>query len=103
MRKKVERRKVRIGRVLLPFVSFVFSVVKKGRYMIEYNPIAESNNFIILERYNREWTVAASYQSEGDLERELNADLQNQRRSNGGHRVLAASIEGKWQSPPGEE
>jgi type I restriction enzyme R subunit len=39
--------------------------------MIEYNPIAESNNFIILERYNREWMVAESYQSEGDLEREL--------------------------------
>ena len=46
--------------------------------MIEYNPIAESNNFIILEKYTREWTVAESYQSEGDLERELIADLQNQ-------------------------
>lgn len=46
--------------------------------MIEYNPIAESNNFIILERYTREWAVAESYQSEGDLERELIADLQNQ-------------------------
>lgn len=46
--------------------------------MIEYNPIAESNNFIILEKYNREWTVAEGYQSEGDLERELIADLQNQ-------------------------
>ena len=46
--------------------------------MIEYNPIAESNNFIILEKYNREWKVFESYQSEGDLERELIADLQNQ-------------------------
>ncbi len=46
--------------------------------MIEYNPIAESNNFIILEKYNREWKVAEGYQSEGDLERELIADLQNQ-------------------------
>jgi len=46
--------------------------------MIEYNPIAESNNFIILEKYTREWTVAENYQSEGDLERELIADLQNQ-------------------------
>jgi type I restriction enzyme R subunit len=46
--------------------------------MTEYKPIAESNNFIILERYTREWTVAESYQSEGDLERELIADLQNQ-------------------------
>ncbi len=46
--------------------------------MIEYNPIAESNNFIILDKYIREWMVAESYQSEGDLERELIADLQNQ-------------------------
>ena len=46
--------------------------------MTEYKPIAESNNFIILERYVREWNVAESYQSESDLERELIADLQNQ-------------------------
>lgn len=45
--------------------------------MIEYNPIAESTNFTILEKYNREWIVAESYQSEGDLERERLADLQN--------------------------
>lgn len=46
--------------------------------MTEYKPIAESNNFIILEKYIREWKVAESYQSEGDLERELVTDLQNQ-------------------------
>jgi type I restriction enzyme R subunit len=46
--------------------------------MTEYKPIAESNNFIILERYTPEWTVAESYQSENDLERELINDLQNQ-------------------------
>ncbi|WP_437185245.1 type I restriction endonuclease subunit R [Planctomicrobium sp. SH668] len=46
--------------------------------MIAYNPIAESNNFIILEKYTREWTVSESYQSESDLERELVADFQNQ-------------------------
>jgi type I restriction enzyme R subunit len=46
--------------------------------MTVYKPIAESNNFIILEKYTREWTPAESYQSEGDLERELIADLQNQ-------------------------
>ncbi|MEZ6035139.1 MAG: HsdR family type I site-specific deoxyribonuclease [Planctomycetaceae bacterium] len=46
--------------------------------MIEYNPIAESNNFIILEKYTREWQVSESYQSEADLERELISDLQNQ-------------------------
>ena len=43
--------------------------------MIDYKPIAESNNFIILEKYKREWMVAESYQSEGDLERELIQDL----------------------------
>ena len=46
--------------------------------MTEYKTIAESNNFIILEKYNREWMVADSYQSEGDLERELIQDLENQ-------------------------
>jgi len=46
--------------------------------MIEYKPIAESNHFIILEKYNRECMVAESYQSESDLEREFIADLQNQ-------------------------
>ena len=46
--------------------------------MIEYKPIAESNNFIILEKYAREWTVAENYQSESDLERELITDLKNQ-------------------------
>ena len=46
--------------------------------MIEYNPIAESNNFIVLDQYAREWKVAESYQSEYDLEREFIQDLQNQ-------------------------
>jgi type I restriction enzyme R subunit len=46
--------------------------------MTEYNPIAESNNFIILEKYIREWNVSEGYQSEADLERELISDLQNQ-------------------------
>jgi type I restriction enzyme, R subunit len=41
-------------------------------------PIAESNNFIVLDRYTKEWKVADSYQSEGDLERELIQDLVNQ-------------------------
>jgi len=45
---------------------------------IEYKPIAEANNFILLEKYKREWIVADSYQSEDDLEQELIADLQNQ-------------------------
>jgi len=46
--------------------------------MTEYKTIAESNNFIILDKYKREWAVAESYQSEGDLERELIQDLVNQ-------------------------
>lgn len=47
--------------------------------MIEYTkPIAESKNFIVLDRYTKEWETAESYQSESDLERELVQDLQNQ-------------------------
>ena len=41
-------------------------------------PIVESNNFIVLDKYVREWQTAESYQSEADLERELLKDLQNQ-------------------------
>ncbi|EMK25963.1 type I restriction endonuclease subunit R [Leptospira kirschneri] len=46
--------------------------------MHEYRPIAESNNFIVLDKYTREWQVSESYQSEADLERELVQDLINQ-------------------------
>lgn len=46
--------------------------------MIDYSTIAESKNFIVLDKYTQEWKVAESYQSEGDLERELIQDLQNQ-------------------------
>jgi type I restriction enzyme, R subunit len=46
--------------------------------MTDYKTIAESNHFIVLERYQKDWQVAESYQSEGDLERELIQDLQNQ-------------------------
>lgn len=47
--------------------------------MVEYvKPIAESNNFIVLDRYIKEWKVEEAYQSENDLERELIQDLQNQ-------------------------
>ena len=41
-------------------------------------PIAESNSFIVLDKYTRDWEVAESYQSESDLERELVQDLVNQ-------------------------
>ncbi|KAA6204493.1 MAG: type I restriction endonuclease subunit R [Candidatus Tokpelaia sp.] len=40
--------------------------------------IAESNRFIVLDKYEREWEAATSYQSEADLERELIADLVKQ-------------------------
>ena len=46
--------------------------------MSDYKTIAESNNFIVLDKYIQEWKVAESYQSEGDLEREFIQDLQNQ-------------------------
>lgn len=41
-------------------------------------PIAESNRFIVLDKYTKEWEVAEGYQSEADLERELIQDLVNQ-------------------------
>ena len=46
--------------------------------MTDYKTIAETNNFIVLEKYNKDWKVAESYQSEDALERELIQDLQNQ-------------------------
>lgn len=41
-------------------------------------PLAESKHFIVLDKYVREWEARDSYQSEGDLERELIQDLQAQ-------------------------
>lgn len=46
--------------------------------MTDYKTIAESNNFIVLDKYTTEWKIAESYQSEGDLEREFIQDLMNQ-------------------------
>jgi type I restriction enzyme R subunit len=46
--------------------------------MTSYKTIAESNNFIVLDKYNKEWQVAEGYQSESDLEHELVEDLVNQ-------------------------
>lgn len=46
--------------------------------MTNYKPIAESNNFIILDKYTKEWQANESYQTENDLEREFIQDLQNQ-------------------------
>ena len=46
--------------------------------MIEYNTIAESKNFIVLDKYDNCIQVCESYQSEYDLEREFIRDLENQ-------------------------
>ncbi|STW09679.1 HsdR protein [Klebsiella grimontii] len=46
--------------------------------MYEYKAVAESNSFIVLDKYVREWQLNESYQSEGDLEREFIQDLHNQ-------------------------
>ncbi|MCQ4241009.1 type I restriction endonuclease subunit R [Stutzerimonas stutzeri] len=46
--------------------------------MSDYTTIAESKNFIVLEQYTKDWQVAESYQSEGDLESEFIQDLVNQ-------------------------
>ncbi|WP_066017689.1 HsdR family type I site-specific deoxyribonuclease [Endozoicomonas atrinae] len=46
--------------------------------MADYKTIAESRNFIVLDKYTPDYQVNESYQSENDLERELIADLQNQ-------------------------
>jgi type I restriction enzyme R subunit len=46
--------------------------------MNDYKTIAESNNFIVLDKYVRTWKIAETYQSESDLEREFVEDLQNQ-------------------------
>ncbi|BAT20518.1 type I restriction endonuclease subunit R [Asaia bogorensis] len=41
-------------------------------------PIAETNRFIVLDKYVRAWEAADSYQSEADLEREFVQDLHDQ-------------------------
>jgi type I restriction enzyme, R subunit len=46
--------------------------------MTNYKTIAESNNFIVLDKYKKEWKTCESYQSEDLLEREFIQDLQNQ-------------------------
>ena len=46
--------------------------------MCDYNPIAESNNFIVLDKYSKIDQQGVCYQTEADLERELIQDLANQ-------------------------
>lgn len=52
-----------------------------GIRMNKYNPIAESNNFIVLDKYEKYSLLceaSATYQSESSLEREFIQDLVNQ-------------------------
>jgi type I restriction enzyme R subunit len=51
---------------------------EEGTYMSDYKTIIDSNNFIVLDKYTKDWAVAEGYQTEGDLERELIDDLINQ-------------------------
>ncbi len=46
--------------------------------MTDFKTIAESNNFIVLDKYTKQFQPSDSYQSESDLERELIQDLKNQ-------------------------
>jgi type I restriction enzyme R subunit len=55
------------------------AIGSRNNKMVDYiKPIAESRNFIVLDKYTQEWKVSESYQSEYDLEREFIQDLQNQ-------------------------
>ena len=46
--------------------------------MTDYNTIAETKHFIILDRYQRDLVVKEDYQSEDALEREFIRDLKAQ-------------------------
>lgn len=46
--------------------------------MAEYKTIAESNKYIVLDKYVSEWQTAENYQSEAELEREFIDDLVKQ-------------------------
>ncbi|MGL5315323.1 MAG: hypothetical protein ACRC92_18850, partial [Peptostreptococcaceae bacterium] len=46
--------------------------------MADYKPITETNNFIVLDKYDKIAATEASYQTEAQLEQELIKDLQNQ-------------------------
>ncbi|SFE98265.1 type I restriction endonuclease subunit R [Trichococcus pasteurii] len=46
--------------------------------MCDYKPIAESNNFIVLDKYSKIDQQGFGYQTEAELERELIQDLVNQ-------------------------
>lgn len=45
--------------------------------MSDYKPIAESNNYIVLDKYTKIAEQGVGYQTEANLERELIQDLVN--------------------------
>lgn len=51
---------------------------EREKAMTDYKPIAETENFIVLDKYAKIDQTGASYQTEADLERELIADLISQ-------------------------
>ncbi len=64
--------------------------------MKAYKTIAESNNFIVLDKYTKHLQVNETYQSEYDLEREFITDLENQgyhyRRDVNSHETMLANV-----------
>lgn len=46
--------------------------------MSDYKTIAETKNYIVLDKYVRSWELCDAYQTEADLENELLQDLTNQ-------------------------
>ena len=54
------------------------SQIKRILMTQQTKPIAETNRFIVLDKYVPEWEAVDSYQSEADLERELVKDLEAQ-------------------------
>lgn len=51
----------------------------RSNNMVDFTkPIAESNSFIVLDKYKKEWKAEQNYQSENELEQELIQDLVDQ-------------------------
>lgn len=46
--------------------------------MSSYNPITETKNYIVLDKYDKDFQVADGYQTERDLETDFIKDLKNQ-------------------------
>lgn len=54
------------------------ATINRKQKMTDYKTIAESKNFIVLDKYTKHNQVMESYQSEYDLEREFIRDLEHQ-------------------------